>query len=381
MKLHEYQSKHIFSQYGIPIPNGKLARTPHEARQIAQEINAPIVLKAQVLTSGRGKAGGVQLVKTPEQAEETASSMFGKLIKNLPVHKILVEQAIEITQEYYLGFAYDRQAAKPVLLASASGGIDIEDISRIDPEKIIKKIIDPMLGLCAYQLREIAAELDLPHHFWSDFVQISQALWQASQDNDALMAEINPLVVTTRQSLIALDAKINIDDNALYRQQALEERRDTSVESAQEIEARKFNLAYIKCEGNIGCLVNGAGLAMATLDVIKQQGGNAANFLDIGGCASAGKVAAALRLIASDAAVRVILINVFGGITRCDEVAKGIITARTETGIKLPIIVRLVGTNQTKGEKILANANLITANSLMEAAEKAIKIAENGVLQ
>lgn len=379
MKLHEYQSKQIFSRYGIPIPNGRVASTAEEAKQIAQELGGKVVIKAQVLVGGRGKAGGIRLAKTPPEAEEVATQILSMEIKGLPVRKVLVDEAANIATEIYLGITNDRAARKPVLMASAAGGVEIEEVARVSPEKIIKVLIDPLLGLRDYQARDVAIGIDLPRDHWKAFIQITNALWKTYMDCDATLAEINPLIITSDNRLLALDGKMLIDDNALFRHPEFSEMRDLDVESPLEIEARKYGLSYIKLDGEIGCMVNGAGLAMTTMDIIKLYGGNPANFLDIGGGASSEKVAAALRIILSDPNVKTVLLNVFGGITRCDEVAHGIVLALEETKPKAPMVIRLVGTNAEEGQEILSNANMITAKTLIEAAQKAVSATKGGV--
>ena len=378
MKLHEYQSKHIFAKYGIPIPEGRVAATASEARAIAEELGGRVVIKSQVLVGGRGKAGGIKLAKNPREAEELATLILGMEIKGLPVRKVLVDRAANIVKEIYLGITNDRAARKPVMMCSAAGGVEIEEVARQTPEKIIKMHIDPLLGLRDYQARDIAAAIDLPRDHWRVFGQIANGLWQAYCDCDATLAEINPLVITGDNHLIALDGKMLIDDNALFRHTDLAEMRDLDAEATSEIEARKYGLSFIKLEGSIGCMVNGAGLAMTTMDIIKLFGGEPANFLDIGGGAGADKVAAAMRIILADANVKAVLFNIFGGITRCDEVARGVLTAMEEVKPKVPMVVRLVGTNAEEGRKLLANAKMITAETLADAAKKAVAAAKGG---
>ncbi len=379
MKLHEYQSKNIFSKFGIPIPKGRVATTAGEARQIAEELNGRVVIKSQVLVGGRGKAGGVKVAKDPQEAEQLATQILGMEIKGLPVRKVLVDEAAAIDQEIYFAITNDRAAKKPVMIASAAGGIDIEEVAAKTPEKIIKIHIDPLLGLREYQSRDIAASMDLPREYWRDFSKIAANLWKVYQATDATLAEINPLVITKDKRMIALDGKMIIDDNALYRQAELAEMRDIDEEVPAETEARKYGLSFIKLDGDIGCMVNGAGLAMTSMDVIKLFGGEPANFLDVGGGAGAEKVAAAMRIILSDPNVKAVLYNIFGGITRCDEVARGILTAMGEVKPKVPMVVRLVGTNAEEGRKLLENANMITAETLADAARKAVEAAKKGM--
>ena len=375
MKLHEYQSKQILSKYGVPIPAGRVAATAAEAKQIAEELGGRVVIKSQVLVGGRGKAGGVRLARSAREVEELAAEILGMEIKGLPVRKVLVDEAANIETEIYLGITNDRSARKPVMMASAAGGVDIEDVARETPEKIVKVHIDPLLGLRDYQARDLAAGIDLPRNHWRSFGQIASALWQAYLNCDATLVEINPLVITAEGRLLAVDGKMIIDDNALFRHSDLAEMRDLDIEADAEIEARKYGLSYIKLDGAIGCMVNGAGLAMTTMDIIKLFGGEPANFLDIGGGASADKVKAALRIILADPNVKSVLLNVFGGITRGDEVARGILSALSEVKTSVPMVVRLVGTKAEEGRQILADANLITAESLVDAARKAIAAA------
>jgi succinyl-CoA synthetase beta subunit len=376
MKLHEYQSKQIFSHYGIPIPKGRVAATASEARHIAEELGGRVVIKSQVLVGGRGKAGGIKVAKDPAEAEQFATQILSMEIKGLPVRKVLVDEAAAIEQEIYLGITNDRAAKQPVIMASAAGGVEIEEVAKTNPEKIIKLHINPLLGIKDYQTRDVAAGIDLPREYWKPFGEILKGLWQAYNDNDATLAEINPLIIGKDRKLVALDGKMLIDDNALFRHPNLSEMRDTDEDAPSEVEARKYGLTFIKLDGNIGCMVNGAGLAMASMDILKFFGGDPANFLDIGGGAGADKVAAAMRIILSDPSVKAILFNIFGGITRCDEVAKGILAAIAEVKPKVPMVVRLVGTNAEEGRALLANANMITAETLADAAQKAVAAAK-----
>jgi succinyl-CoA synthetase beta subunit len=378
MKLHEYQSKQIFSRFGVPIPRGHVAATAAEARQVAEELGGRVVIKSQVLVGGRGKAGGIRLAKSPKEAEDVATLILAMELKGLPVRKVLVDEAVPISKEIYLGITNDRAMRKPVIMASAAGGVDIEEIARQSPEKIIKVHIDPLLGLRDYQARDIAVGIDLPREHWRTFLDIARGLWKSYLECDATLAEINPLVITSDNRLLALDGKMIIDDNALFRHSDLADMRDLDVEAPAEIEARKYGLSYIKLDGQIGCLVNGAGLAMATMDIIKLSGGEPANFLDVGGGASADKVAVAFRIILADTNVRAILINIFGGITRCDEVARGILAAMKEVKTSIPMVTRLVGTNADEGRRLLADAHMITAETLADAAEKVVAVARGG---
>ena len=373
MKLHEYQSKQIFARHGIPIPKGRVAATATEARQIAEELGGRVVIKSQVLVGGRGKAGGIRVARSAKEAEEFATQILSMEIKGLPVRKVLVDEAANIDQELYLGITNDRAARRPVIMASAAGGIEIEEVARTSPEKIIKIHIDPLLGLRDFQSRDIAIGIDLPKDYWRQFAEICQGLWHTYVECDATLVEINPLVILKEKRLLALDGKMLLDDNALFRHTDLAEMRDVDEEAPVETEARKYGLSFIKLDGQIGCMVNGAGLAMATMDIVKLFGGEPANFLDIGGGAGAEKVAAALRIILSDKNVKAILFNVFGGITRCDEVARGILTALKEVQTNIPMIVRLVGTNAEEGRKLLADAKMVTAETLVDAAQKAVE--------
>jgi succinyl-CoA synthetase beta subunit len=373
MKLHEYISKEVFASHGVPIPNGKVAATPKRARKIAEELGGRSIVKAQVLVGGRGKAGGIKLAKTAKEAEKFAAEILAMKIKGLPVRKVLIDEAVNITKEIYLGITNDRSARQPVIMASAAGGIDIEEVAANTPEKIIRAHVNPLLGLQDYQIRNLAVGIEIPRKHWKAFAVVTRGLWDAYTTSDATLAEINPLVITQEKELLAVDGKMLIDDNAMYRHPELEEKRDTDIEDAAEIEARNNDLTYIKLDGEIGCMVNGAGLAMATMDIIKIFGGEPANFLDIGGGADAEKVAAALRIILRDKNVKAVLFNIFGGITRGDEVAKGILAALKEVKTNVPMIVRLAGTNAKEGREILAGADMITAESLAEAAEKAVQ--------
>lgn len=381
MKLHEYQSKQIFAKCQIPIPKGRVAVTSYEAKHIAEELGGRVVIKSQVLVGGRGKAGGIRLVKSPEEAEDLAAQILSMDIKGLPVRKILVEEAVNIETEIYLSITNDRATRRPVIIGSASGGIDIEEVAHQTPEKIIKVHIHPLLGLRDYQSRDIATGIDLTRQLWREFGKIAQGLWQIYKENDATLVEINPLVITSENRLLAVDGKMMVDDNALFRHTHLAEMRDLDIEEESEIEARKYGLSYIKLDGEIGCMVNGAGLAMATMDIIKLFGGEPANFLDIGGGAGSEKVAAALRIILSDPNVKAVMFNIFGGITRGDEVARGILAALDEVQPKVPMVIRLVGTKAEEGLQILANAKMITATTLADAAKKAIAAAKEGKVQ
>lgn len=376
MKLHEYQSKQLFAQRGIPILKGKVATTAAQAHDIADELGGRVVIKAQVLVGGRGKAGGVKVAKDSQQAEEYAAQILAMNIKGLPVRKVLVDQAADIKTEIYLGVTNDRAAKCPVVIASMAGGVEIEQVAQESPEKVIREHVNPFLGLRDYQVRNIAAGIGLPHEHWKAFGQIAIALYQTYWETDATLAEINPLLINGADQLIALDGKIVLDDNALFEHPDLAEMRDLDEEAPAETEARKYGLSYVKLDGEIGCMVNGAGLAMATMDIISHFGGTPANFLDVGGGASSDKVAAALRIILSDKNVKAVLFNIFGGITRCDEVARGILKALNEVPTNVPMVVRLVGTNEAEGRKLLADASMVTATSLADAAQKAVAAAK-----
>ena len=376
MKLHEYYSKRRFSEYGIPIPKGEIAETPQEAQKIAKELGGSVVVKSQVLVGGRGKAGGIKVAKDPKEAYQHAEDILKLTIKGLPVRKVLVDEAADIKDEIYLGITNDRAARKPVIMASAEGGIDIEEVAHKTPEKIIKCHIDPLMGLQSYQSRDLAAGIDLPRDLWRAFGKIAHGLWQAYVGSDATLAEINPLVVTGEGQLLAVDGKMVLDDNALFRHPDLEKYRDLDVDKKAEIQAREHGLSFIKLGGDIGCMVNGAGLAMTTMDIIKLFGGEPANFLDIGGGASSEKVAAALEIILSDSNVKAVLFNIFGGITRCDLVALGILEALKDLKTEVPMVVRLVGTNAAEGRQLLKDASMETADTLAEAAKMAIAAAK-----
>jgi len=376
VKLHEYQSKRIFAEHGIPIPQGEVATSKDQAREIAKKLDGPVVIKSQVLVGGRGKAGGVKVAKTANEAEMLADQILGMNIKGLTVDKVLVDEAADIRDEIYLGIVIDRALQKPVIIASAEGGVEIEEVAKTNPEAIKRLPVDPQIGLMDYHARNLAFELELKRAYVGQFMKILKGLYQSFVDTDASLAEINPLVITGDDKLLAVDGKIVLDDNALYRHPDLAELRDMQEESPSEREARLAGLSFVKLDGEIGCMVNGAGLAMATMDIVKYYGGEPANFLDIGGGAQADKVAAALRIILSDPKVKSVLFNIFGGITRCDEVARGILEALDEVQTAVPMVARLVGTNEKEGRQILAEANMPSASSLGEAAKKAVELAK-----
>ncbi|MEJ2752343.1 MAG: ADP-forming succinate--CoA ligase subunit beta [Chloroflexota bacterium] len=359
------------------MPNGKVAYSPTEARDIAQDLGGKVVVKAQVHTGGRGKAGGVKLANTADEAEAAAESILGMDIKGYTVNKVLVdEQAPGIDQEIYLAVLIDRARRLPMIMASAAGGMDIEEVAETAPEKIIKVHVDPNLGVRAYQTNYIADGMELPPELWRDFGKLVSGLYDCFIENDASLTEINPLVITGEGKLLAVDGKMSIDDNALSRHQRLAEMRDFEEEPDSEREARMAGINFIQLDGNIGCMVNGAGLAMSTMDIIKLFGGEPANFLDIGGGAKADQVATGLRLILSDPNVKAVLFNIFGGITRGDEVAKGILDALGEIDTDVPMVVRLAGTNAEEGREILKDADMETADTLSDAARKAVAAAQ-----
>jgi succinyl-CoA synthetase beta subunit len=377
MKLHEYQARDILAKYGVPVTGGGVATTPQEARTIAEQIGGRVVVKAQVFVGGRGKAGGVKLADTPEQAEQVAGKILGMDIKGLTVEKVLVAEAITYEREIYLGVIMDRATKRIVVMASAEGGVEIEEVAKTNPEAIVKVAAHPTLGLQPFQARDLAFGIGLTDGKQArQFAQIATALFRAYMETDASLAEINPLVVLQGGALQALDSKIVLDDSALFRHADLEAMRDASDEPEAERQAREAGITFIKLDGNIGCMVNGAGLAMATMDVVKLYGGEPANFLDIGGGAGKDKVKAALQIILSDPNVKAVMFNIFGGITRVDEVARGIIAALDDVKTDVPMIARLVGTNEEEGRKLLAESSLLPAATLSEAAQKAVAAAQ-----
>ena len=377
MNLHEYQAKRLFAKHGVPIPNGDVASTPAEARAIAEKLGGKVAVKSQVLTGGRGKAGGIKLAKSVDEAEALAGQILGMSIRGFTVHKVLIDElAPGIKQEIYLAVLTDRAKRINMVMASAEGGMEIEEVAAKTPEKILKAHIDPLVGLQKYQTDYLAEKMNLPEALWKDFYKLTANLVAAFEANDATLTEINPLIITGEDKLLALDGKMSLDDSALYRHPDLAEMRDDDEETPAEKLAREYGLSYIQLEGNVGCMVNGAGLAMTTMDVIKAQGGEPANFLDIGGGATQEGVTAALRIILSDPGVKAILFNVFGGIVRGDIVARGIVAALNELQTNVPMVVRLLGTNSAEGRQILAEANMETAVTLMEAAGKAVAAAK-----
>ncbi len=377
MKLHEYQARDLLAAHGIPVTGGGVATTPAEARAIAAQLGRPVVVKAQVFVGGRGKAGGVKLADTPDQAEAVAGQILGMSIKGLTVEKVLVAEAITYQKEIYLSAILDRASKRVVMIASAEGGVEIEEVAKTNPDAIIKIPAHPTLGLQEYQARELAFAIGLTDGKQArQFAQIATALYRVFVATDASLAEINPLVIRDDGSLQALDSKVLLDDSALFRHPDLAALRDSSDEPEAERVAREADLTFIKLDGSIGCMVNGAGLAMATMDVVKLYGGEPANFLDIGGGAGKAKVKAALQIILADPNVKAVMINIFGGITRVDEVARGIIAALEEVPTSVPMVARLTGTNEEEGRRLLAESTLIPAATLGEAAQKAVAAAQ-----
>lgn len=382
MNLHEFQAKQLLQRYGLAVPIGQVVQSAEGAASATKEIaGCAWVVKAQVHAGGRGKAGGVKIVKSANEAQSVAHDLLGKQLVTYqnapdgqPVHRLLVEQTLPIAREIYLSLLVDRSLERVVMVASSAGGMDIEEIAAKTPEKILQEVCDPLNGLVDYQARNLAFALDLVGDQISAFTKLAKGLYKLFKENDLSLLEINPLVVTTDGALFALDCKMSVDDNALYRQKALAEQRDWSQDDAKEAEAHHAGLNYIALNGNIGCMVNGAGLAMATMDLIKLHGGAPANFLDVGGGATAETVAKAFKIILADSNVKAILVNIFGGIMRCDIIAEGIITAVKEVGIKIPVVVRLEGTNVELGRKMLSESGLsiISAAGLTDAAKQAV---------
>jgi len=385
MKIHEYQAKQIMSDYGVPIPKGRVVSTPQEARQVAQELGAPVVVKAQIHAGGRGKGGGIKLADTPAQAEEAAKQIIGMCLvthqtgpEGRIVKKVLVEEQVQTERELYLGIVVDSGSARPVVMASEAGGVDIEQVAAKSPEKIHKAFVDPVVGFQPYQGRQLAFATNLGGDLLRPAVGLMSGLYKAFVAKDSSLAEINPLVVTGDGRLLALDAKMNFDDNALFRHQDIADLRDVDEEDPLEVQAQELGINnYVKLTGNIGCVVNGAGLAMSTMDAIKLAGGDPANFLDIGTVNDVARVANSFKILIADPDVKAILINIFGGMARVDVIAQGIVDAHKEMTIKVPVVVRLAGTNVADGERILAEAKLplIRAIGLGEAARKAVEAA------
>ncbi len=378
MNIHEYQAKEILRAEGVPIPPGEVATTPEEAEAIAKKIGGMVVVKAQVHAGGRGKAGGVKLAKTPAEAREVARRILGMQIKGLTVHKVLVTAAADIASEAYVGIILDRATKKPVFMVSPAGGIDIEEVAAQTPEKILKLPIDTRFGLMPFQAQSLGFFLFDDVKKVRAAAKIMTSLYRAFMKNGCSLAEINPLVVTPAGDVVALDAKMVIDDNELERHPELEALRDETAEEPSEVAARKANLTFIKLDGNVGCVVNGAGLAMATMDLVKFYGGEPANFLDIGGSSNPEKVVNALRIITSDPSVKVILFNIFGGITRTDDVANGIVTATKQNPLKIPIVIRLTGTNEEIAMTILTENGFSASSDMDEAVKRAVDLATKG---
>jgi succinyl-CoA synthetase beta subunit len=386
MKIHEYQAKAILAQYGVPVPKGEMAATAADAGAIARKLGGPVsVVKAQIHAGGRGKGGGVKVVKSAEEAEKVASQLLGMQLVTYQtgpagqkVSRVLVEEGLQIARELYFGMLIDRSSKSVVLMASSAGGVDIEEVAEKTPHLIVREVVDPGVGLAAFQARKIAFGIGLEGAQIGQAVKLLTALYQAFVGSDASLIEINPLIVTGDGNLLALDAKVTFDDNALFRHADYKALRDTDEEDPLEVEASKFSLNYIRLDGTIGCMVNGAGLAMATMDIIKLAGGEPANFLDVGGGANAEQIKNAFRILMADKNVKAVLINIFGGILRCDVLAQGLIAAVTELGVKVPIVIRMEGTNVELGKQMLADSglNLTSADSMGEAAAKVVALAK-----
>jgi succinyl-CoA synthetase beta subunit len=382
MNIHEYQAKEILKGYGVPVPQGEVAATPEEAKAAASRLGGgTCVVKAQIHAGGRGKGGGVKLARNPEEAEQKAREMIGKNLvthqtgpEGRQVRRVLIEQGLNIERELYLALVLDRAESRVSMICSSEGGVEIEEVAEKHPEKILKESIDPVIGLAGFQCRRLAYGLNIPGELIVKMTAVMQALYRAFDDADCSIAEINPLIITREGQVMALDAKMNFDSNALYRHKDILALRDLNEEDPREIEASKFDLSYISLDGNIACMVNGAGLAMATMDIIKLCGGEPANFLDVGGGASKEKVSQAFKILLADPRVRGVLINIFGGIMRCDVLAQGIVDAAHEMNIQVPLVVRMEGTNVEEGKKILADSGLaiIPAETMAQAAEKIV---------
>ena len=385
MKIHEYQAKAILARHGVPVPRGEVTFAAADAVDIAKRLGTGVVVvKAQIHAGGRGKGGGVKLARSPQDAEKLARAMIGMTLithqtgpEGRVVRRVLIEEGLQMQRELYLSIVLDRAAGRPVIMASAAGGMDIEEVAEKTPEKIVRVHVSPGVGIVPFEARQLGFGIGLDAPQVNKFVKVVTALYDAYLATDASLLEINPLVVTASGDLLALDAKMNFDDNALYRHPDLKEMRDTGEEDPLETEASKFSLNYIRLEGNIGCMVNGAGLAMATMDIIKLSGGEPANFLDVGGGANAEQIRNAFKILISDKNVQAVLINIFGGILRCDVLAQGVIAAVKELGVRLPIIIRMEGTNVDEGKRLLKESglNFTTADSMDEAAEKAVLLA------
>ncbi|MCY7733097.1 ADP-forming succinate--CoA ligase subunit beta [Bacillus safensis] len=384
MNIHEYQGKEILRKYGVSVPNGKVAFTPDEAVKASEELGSSVyVVKAQIHAGGRGKAGGVKIAKTKDEVKGFAEELLGKTLvthqtgpEGREIKRLLIEEGCDIQKEYYVGLVLDRATSRIVLMASEEGGTEIEEVAEKTPEKIVKVVIDPAIGLQGYQAREVAFKINIPTKLVDQAVKFMTSLYNAFIEKDCSIAEINPLVVTGDGKVMALDAKLNFDSNALYRQKDILEYRDLDEEDPKEIEASKYDLSYISLDGNIGCMVNGAGLAMSTMDIIKHYGGDPANFLDVGGGATAEKVTEAFKIILSDQNVKGIFVNIFGGIMKCDVIAEGVVEATKQVGLTLPLVVRLEGTNVELGKKILSDSglNITSAESMADGAEKIVSL-------
>jgi succinyl-CoA synthetase beta subunit len=381
MNIHEFQAKELLKRYGVPVPNGKVAFTPQDAKSAAAELGGRCVVKAQIHAGGRGKAGGVKLAMTPDEAERIAKDMLGKKLVThqtgpggREVRQVLIEQAVMIEREIYLGMVLDRAQSRITVICSSEGGVEIEEVAAKHPEKIHKELIDPVIGLQPFQCRRLAYALEVAAEQVNKLTAMMQALYRAFDDCDCSIAEINPLILTKDGAAMALDAKINFDANALFRHKEIVSLRDLNEEDPREVEASRYGLSYISLDGNIACMVNGAGLAMATMDIIKQFGGEPANFLDVGGGADKEKVANAIRILLADERVRAVLINIFGGIMRCDVLAQGVVDAARNLKVTLPLVVRMQGTNVKDGKRILSESGLeiISAETMAEAAEKIV---------
>lgn len=375
MNVHEYQAAEILARYGVPVNPGIVATTPEEAAAAAADLGGTVAVKAQVHSGGRGKAGGIKLAHSPEEAAEAASKILGMDIRGHTVNKVLVAKGAQIASEFYLGVVLDRPNRRILVMASAEGGVEIEEVARVSPEKIIRALGDPFLGFHAYQARQLAFDLGLPADKVGAFAKIAQTLFDVYVKEDATLVEINPLILTADGDFKALDSKMSFDDNALWRHPDVEAMRDMAEENATELDARRSGISFVKLDGTIGCIVNGAGLAMATMDAVKLHGGDPANFLDVGGGASADQVAKAFSLVTADPNVKAILINIFGGITRGDVVAEGIHEAMERVGVSVPIVVRLSGTNAEEGKAILAESGLTAVDTMDEAAAAVVAAA------
>ena len=385
MKIHEYQAKSVLARYGVPVPRGEVAFTPAEAADIARRLGGDIaVVKAQIHAGGRGKGGGVKIAKSSSEAEQFATQMIGMTLithqtgpEGKKVGRVLIEEGLQIERELYLSIVIDRASASPVIIASAAGGMDIEEVAASHPEQILREQINRGTGIVPFQARKLAFGMGLEGGPANKLVKVLDAIYKAFVETDASMIEINPLILTKGGDLLALDAKVSFDDNALYRHPDLRDLRDVSEEDPLEVEASKFSLNYIRLDGNIGCMVNGAGLAMATMDIIKLAGGEPANFLDVGGGANAEQIKNAFRILMADKNVKAVLINIFGGILRCDILAQGVIAAVTELGVPVPIVIRMEGTNVEEGKRMLKESglNFTTADSMGEAADRVVALA------